>query len=143
MIGAFLLQDIFYICQLPIPVETLFIKGTTFSPEVNFNASEKIFSISGCSRPESPSKFYDPIFLWIDEQGEKVLNNSTIDFKIDYFNTPSAKMISILLEKLDKLYKKGVKMNVIWHYDEIEAKTEFEYEFARDLSIPIQYNPIT
>ena len=120
-------------------MEELIIKGTEYSPEVIFSPKTHTYSISGWSRPESPFKFYDQVFKWIEEEGVKFLNNETIDFKIDYFNTPSAKMIRHMLEKFDSLYQKGVKMNVVWHYDDLESKEEFEYEFAQGLGLQIKY----
>ena len=120
-------------------METIFIKATDVSPEVIFNPSEKKFSISGWSRPESPSKFYEPVMKWIEKNGEKHLNSETINFKIDYFNTPSARVLREILDQLDKLYAKGVKMNVNWHYDDASSKEEFEYEFAQGLTIPINF----
>ena len=30
-------------------------------------------------------------------------------------------------------------MNIIWHYDDLETKEEFEYEFAQGLSFPIKF----
>jgi len=120
-------------------MEELIIKGTEYSPEVIFSPKNHKYSISGWSRPESPQRFYEPLFKWIDEEGPKHLNSATINFQIEYFNTPSAKMISYLFDKLDKLYKSGVKMNIIWHYDDLETKEEFEYEFAQGLSFPIKF----
>jgi len=120
-------------------MEELIIKGTEYSPEVILSPKESKYLIAGWSRPESPIKFYEPVFKWIDDEGPKHLNNATINFKIDYFNTPSAKMIRYLFDKLDSLYKKGIKMNIVWHYDDIETKEEFEYEFAQGLSCPITF----
>jgi hypothetical protein len=77
---------------------------------------------------------------WVDESGEKYLNNATINFYLEYFNTPSAKMLRYLFEKLDLFYKKGVKMKIVWHYDSEDEKEEFEHEFANDISLPVQFN---
>jgi len=120
-------------------MEELIIKGTDYSPEIIFSPKNHQFTISGMSRPESPFKFFEPIFNWIDEEGKKYLNNATIDFRIDYFNTPSAKMIRHMLEKLNVLFQNGVQMNIVWHYEDDDAKEEFEYEFAHDLGMKIQY----
>ncbi|MBI4932095.1 MAG: DUF1987 domain-containing protein [Bacteroidetes bacterium] len=120
-------------------MEELIIKGTDYSPEVVFSPKNSTYSISGWSRPESPFKFYEQVFKWIEDKGVKFLNNATIDFKIEYFNTPSAKMIRHMFEKLDLLYQQGVKMNVVWYYDDVESKEEFEYEFAQGLGFPIKY----
>lgn len=121
-------------------MEPIRIKATDVSPEIIFNPAEKKFSISGWSRPESPSKFYDPIKKWIDENGPEYLNNATVDFSIEYFNTPSARVLREILDQLDKLYQKGVKVAVNWYYDDDSAKEEFEYEFAQGLTIPINFS---
>ena len=120
-------------------MEELIIEGTDYSPEVIFSPRNQQFMMSGWSRPESPTKFYEPVFRWIDEQGVNFLNNATINFSIEYYNTPSAKMIKYLFDKLNALYKKGVKMNIIWHYDDVESKEEFEFELGQGLSFPIKY----
>lgn len=120
-------------------MEALFIKGTDVSPEVIFSPEDKKFLISGWSRPESPSKFYAPVRKWIDEFGERSLNDAIVNFQVDYFNTPSARILRDILDQLDRLYQKGVKVSVIWNYDDESAKEEFEYEFAQGLSIPISF----
>ncbi len=120
-------------------MEGLQIKATDVSPEVIFNPSAKKFSISGWSRPESPSKFYAPIMKWIDDHGAEQMNNATLDFKIEYFNTPSARVLREILDQLDKLHQKGVKIKINWFFDDDSSKEEFEYEFAQGLSIPINF----
>ncbi len=120
-------------------MEPIFIKATDVSPEVIFNPGDKKFSISGWSRPESPSKFYSPVMKWIQDNGESQLGGATINFKIEYFNTPSARVIREILDLLESLHKKGVKVNVNWYYDDESSKEEFEYEFAQGLTIPINF----
>lgn len=120
-------------------MEPINIKATTVSPEVIFNPSENKFSIAGWSRPESPSKFYGPIMKWIDENGTTYLNNATVDFKIEYFNTPSARILREILDQLDKLFLKGIKVSVNWYFEDDSSREEFEYEFAQGLSIPINF----
>ena len=118
-------------------MEAIFIKATDVSPEVILNPGDKKFSISGWSRPESPSKFYTPVKNWIEENGEKYLNNATVEFKVDYFNTPSARVLRELMDMLENLHKKGIKVNVNWYYEDESAKEEFTYEFASGLTLPI------
>lgn len=120
-------------------MEELIIKGTEYSPEIVFNPKSHEFNISGWSRPESPFKFYEQVFHWIDTNGAKCLNNETVNFRINYFNTPSAKMIRHILEKFDALSNKGVKIKVNWFYDDEESREEFEYEFAQGLKFQINY----
>ena len=120
-------------------MEAIFIKATEASPEVIMSPGDNKFLISGWSRPESPSKFYGPVMKWIEENGEKQLNGATVNFKIDYFNTPSARILREILDQLETLHKKGVKVSVNWYYDDESSKEEFEYEFAQGLTIPISF----
>ena len=62
-----------------------------------------------------------------------------VDFKIEYFNTPSARVIREILDRLESLHKKGVKVDVNWYYDDESSKEEFQYEFAQGLTIPINF----
>jgi len=117
----------------------LYIKGTEVSPEVVFSPEDNKYLISGWSRPESPSKFYAPVMKWIDDFGEKVLDNSIVNFQVDYFNTPSARILREILDQLDRLHQKGIKVSVIWNYDDESSREEFEYEFAQGLTIPISF----
>jgi hypothetical protein len=118
-------------------MEPIHITSTVVSPEVIFNPAEKKFSISGWSRPESPTKFYEPIIKWIDENGITYLNDATVEFNIEYFNTPSARVLREILDRLEKLFTKGVKVSVNWYFDDESSREEFEYEFAQGLSMPI------
>ena len=120
-------------------METINIPATDVSPEVIFDAGNNKYSISGWSRPESPSKFYAPVRKWIDENGEKQLNNATVNFTVEYFNTPSARVLREILDQLDKLHLKGVKVTVNWYFDDDSSKEEFEHEFAQGLTIPINF----
>lgn len=122
-------------------MESIHIKATEVSPEVIFNPAEKKFSISGCSRPESPSKFYAPVIKWITENGPNHLDNTSLDFSIEYFNTPSARVLREILDQLEKLHQKGIKVSINWYFDDESSKEEFEYEFAQGLNIPIKFLP--
>lgn len=120
-------------------MEAIFIKATDVSPEVIFSPGDKKYLISGWSRPESPSKFYAPVMKWIEDYGEAQLSGATVNFKVEYFNTPSARVLREILDQLEKLHKKGVKVTVNWYYDDESSKEEFEYEFAQGLTIPISF----
>ena len=120
-------------------MEAIFIKATDVSPEVIISPGDKKYSISGWSRPESPSKFYAPVMKWIEEYGEKHLSNAIINFRIEYFNTPSARVLREMLDQLQQLHNKGVKITVNWYYDDDSSREDFEYEFAQGLTIPISF----
>ena len=59
-------------------------------------------------------------------------DDSTLEFvfKLDYFNSTSAKYIMDILLILKKLVEKGYKINIQWHYDKrcddiLDAGKEF------------------
>jgi len=84
-------------------MEPLFLEGTEDTPEVNFDAEKKIFSISDRSLPENAVDFYKPVFNWLEEYKEIADKEIKFDFKLDYFNTSSAKQITKILLFLEKL----------------------------------------
>ncbi len=117
-------------------MDSLIIEGTDDSPSVNFNTLAHQFVISGESRPENAGKFYTPILDWICNY-ESVLNSRKNDnpaltfvFKLDYFNSTSAKYLMDIILLLKKQIEKGHKINVEWHYDKrdddmLDAGKEF------------------
>lgn len=84
-------------------MEPLFLEGTEDTPEVNFDAEKRIFSIADRSLPENAVDFYKPIFEWLNEYKEIADEKLNFDFKLDYFNTASAKQITKILLFLEKL----------------------------------------
>jgi hypothetical protein len=59
-------------------------------------------------------------------------------FKVDYLNSASAKMISLILTKLEEFYKSGSNVEVKWYYnyddDDIQSEGEI---YAKLKKIPI------
>jgi SiaC family regulatory phosphoprotein len=96
-------------------MEPLFLEGTEDTPEINFDAEKKIFSIADRSLPENAVDFYKPVFEWLEEYKEQADKEINFDFKLDYFNTSSAKQITKILLFLEKL---ALDSNVIirWYY---------------------------
>ena len=106
-------------------MEPLIIQGTESSPEILFDASANRFIISGRSRPENTGKFYAPIINWVSEF-EKILSDrglkanvneaSVFIFKLEYFNSTSAKHLSEIILLLKDFILKGYNINIEWHY---------------------------
>ncbi len=121
-------------------MDSLIIPPTNDSPEVKFDTTTYRFSIIGESRPENAGKFYDPIINWLTEfenilywrKHEMKDNSSTVVFvfKLDYFNSTSAKHIMDILLMIKRFIGQGYKVNVEWQYDKytedmLDAGTEF------------------
>lgn len=85
-------------------------------------------TISGRSLPENAPLFYDSIFEWVKEYLDKAnkLQETVFEFKLEYFNTSSSKVIYEMLKLLSQL----PLLEVRWHYetddeDLLEAGEEF------------------
>ena len=131
-------------------MNALLIDPTDFSPKVMFDPTQNLFEISGESRPENTSKFYVPILQWL-EQYQNVLywekDNGgqrgirTFEFKLDYFNSTSAKFIMDVLMQLDKMAQDGCDIKAKWFYDKRdEDMKESGEEFSKLLKkLPIEF----
>ena len=58
--------------------------------------------------------------------------------RMDYLNSASAKMISLILTKLEELYSSGLKIDVLWYYntddDDIQSEGEI-YQMLKKVPI--------
>lgn len=126
-------------------MDKLIIKSTTVSPSVIMDAEAGIFVISGESRPENAGKFYPPIIDWISRYKERFLDkvkgeeSITFEFKLDYFNSTSAKFILDILKRLDSYYSEGHKIKIKWYYlKQDEDMQDSGMEFSKLVKIPIE-----
>ncbi|MDO9187788.1 MAG: DUF1987 domain-containing protein [Bacteroidota bacterium] len=120
-------------------MDSLIIEATEDSPKITFDTVSNRFMISGESRPENAGKFYTPVINWIVKY-EEVLYSRKQDtnddsvlvfiFKLDYFNSTSAKYIMDVLLIIKKFVDQGYNINIEWHYDKrdddmLDAGNEF------------------
>ena len=116
-------------------MESLIIGATEDSPEINFDLKSNKFIISGKSRPENTGKFYAPVLSWFDNF-DKMLSESgkavqvEFVFKLEYFNSISAKYIADIIMLLKELVVKGHDIQIKWNYpksddDMLEVGKEF------------------
>ena len=119
-------------------MDSLIIEATEDSPKIMFDTASNRFIISGESRPENAGKFYTPLINWIVKYEETLysLKQQLKDdavifiFKLDYFNSTSAKYIMDVLLIIKKFVDLGYKINIEWHYDKrdddmLDAGNEF------------------
>ncbi len=122
-----------------ITIPPLIIDKTTKTPQIIFDPTNELFEISGRSLPENVVKTYEPVLQWIDQNAGKLLNGAVFSFKVDYLNSASAKMISLILTKLEEFYKSGIGIEVKWYYnlddDDIQSEGEI---YAKLKKIPIK-----
>ena len=121
-------------------MEVINIKGTEDTPNVILDKENGKFEISGRSLPEDVNMFFEPIMDWIDEYAEAPLDNTVFNFKLEYFNTASSKVILDILLKLEEIVEDGKEVEIKWHYHEDEEDMlEAGEEYADIVSIPFEY----
>ncbi len=93
------------------------IEGTAKKPTVNFEPEKGIFELKGNSIPEDAGKFYKPIMEAVQEYIKAPQDHTTVNFTLYYFNSATAKWLSILLNLFKQLYDThSVEIN--WYYQE-------------------------
>jgi hypothetical protein len=120
-------------------MQDLKIEATNYTPYVFFDVQNNDIVFKGQSYPENAAQFYNEIFnfleKYLDELDENVHVN--VELKLIYLNTSSSKAVLILLDQLDKAYKKGKNININWHYHkDNELAMEIGKEFKEDLNLP-------
>jgi hypothetical protein len=123
--------------------QALYIEGSEFTPEINFTLQGE-FSISGISRPEDVSKFYEKPMSWLDTFKNKLLNHAEnkyrfnkihFVFKLKYFNSSSAKHILKMLDLIKGFESSGMEIDIDWYYDEADEQL---LEDGQDLSDAVE-----
>jgi hypothetical protein len=96
-------------------MDTLIIASKEDSPGVNFDPGSGIFEITYRSLPEDAIEFYEPILEWLEQYKKEAQPKTIFNFKLEYFNTSSAKQIYKMMNMLQELAKTK-DVEIIWHY---------------------------
>ncbi len=103
-------------------MKPLKIDAAIDSPEVNFDSTTNIFSISGISHPENAKDFYIDIINWLEEYYEEIKDkNDTkiiLDFNFKYINSSSYKYLREIMKRIANFRNNGIIVEVIWNYHE-------------------------
>lgn len=96
-------------------MENIIKTATEDTPYICFKPEEDYYEISGKSLPENALDFYDPIIEWLNDFKKETSKPATFLFKLDYFNTTSAKQIAKIFLILEEMAK-NIEITVNWHY---------------------------
>ncbi len=101
------------------------------NPGVTLDVESGTFTIFGRSCPENAVEFYKPILQWLDDYKMNPLEKTIFEFRLEYYNTASSKVIYAILSKLDDIYENGHDVEVKWYYS---PKDESLLDAAEDFS---------
>jgi hypothetical protein len=119
-------------------MEIINLEGTEDTPKIILDKTNKIFEISGRSLPEDSAEFYQPVLDWLTEYAKDPLPETIFDFKLEYFNTASSKLILDVLTALEDIEN----AKVAWYfYEEDEDMEEAGEEFSELVDVDFELKP--
>jgi hypothetical protein len=117
-------------------MEIFYLAGSEDTPQINLAKDQGIFEISGRSIPEDPASFYKPVLEWIKQYALEANPSTTFVFRLEYFNTTSAKIILDVLYALERIPNTTVQ----WYFQEDdEDMEEAGEEFCELVQIPFEF----
>jgi len=120
-------------------METLKIAPTEDTPEVNMDVDNNKFMFSGRSLPEDVVNFYQPVLDWLDAFETSPIENAEFEFKLEYFNTASSKLILDILLKINDIFEDGTPLKVKWYYMEMDIDLEEAgEEYSELVEVPFE-----
>jgi hypothetical protein len=120
-------------------MDSLTIASSIKTPEIKFDAFSGKLSLSGRSIPENALEFYTPLFKWVDLYISNPNTLTTVEIKLEYFNTSSSKCLLQILKKLEHLLEnKSSSIVINWYYEkDDEDMFEAGEDFNTVVGIPI------
>jgi hypothetical protein len=123
-------------------MEVIKILGSEDTPKVVLDKANNQFEISGRSLPEDVAAFYEPILEWLQEYALSPNKKTVFNFKLEYFNTASSKLLLDVLLKLEDMVDDGKEVLVRWHYpSDDEDMEEAGEEYADIVEVPFEQVP--
>ncbi len=121
----------------------LVIKETYETPGIKFSAKNGSLVIEGRSLPENSIKFYEPLLNALEDYSTNPADKTTVDFKLEYFNTGSSKCILTILRLLQNIHSVNENVTINWYHDEEDVEIlETGEDYSRIVNIPFNIKVI-
>lgn len=105
-------------------MENLIIEGTQKTPSIKFLQESGSLEIRGRSIPENSIEFYKPLNEWILAYGDNPKKETSVDIKLEYFNTSSSKCILDFFKVLESINGNKTEIKVNWFFEEDDEDME-------------------
>lgn len=123
-------------------MDPLHIAPTDTTPEISLNDPVGTLRIQGVSDEQDALGFYFPIIQWLDAYQRQPASETTLDIRLKYFNTASAKALYEIVKRIAIIKQDGHPASVNWYYDEDDPVLKDDIEHFCDIvSIPIAMKP--
>lgn len=117
---------------------SLKIQGNSNRPQVDFNSKTGNLTIEGKSILENAIRFYEPILEWIEKYCDNPAELTTLNLKLEYFNTSTSKFLLAIIERLEELYQGGKEVKINWYYTD-EDMEELGEDYSNLLDVPFHF----
>ncbi len=118
-------------------MENLIIKSTKNTPLVNLDWATGICEISGESFPGNSSKFWRPVFKWLNEYIALGKREITFKFRLSNINLGSSKAIFSIMSILGNYRQSGIDAKAYWYFPENDLQfMDMWKELTEDAAIP-------
>ncbi len=121
-------------------MEVYFTAATEDSPSIMFDANKGLIEIAGKSLPENANACYNKLFILVKDYINTPQQKTTVNFRLLYLNSSSAKKILEIITLLEWLPKQGYQVELFWHYnahDEDMQEEGEEFKRMTDLEVKL------
>lgn len=121
----------------------LIIEATEESPAINLKGDGTILCIMGRSTSAMVASSFRQVSLWLDEFGrQEGMAPLRFEFRLEYYNTLTSRLLLDLLFKMEKLYEKGHDIVVDWYYEKFDTDLREAGEaYSAMVTIPFNFIP--
>lgn len=120
-------------------MEIINIAPTEDTPRIILDSLKPLFEFSGRSLPEDVVSFYKPVLNWLNEFEKNPVVNAEFEFKLEYFNTASSKLLLDILLKINDIFLDGTPMKIKWYYKELDLDLkEAGEEYSELVELPFE-----
>lgn len=104
-------------------MEKYYKEATPNTPEVLLDAENGVVRLTGESRPENVTEFYNPLNDWLRKYyAEIAVSNDpvkmAVEFKLSYYNSSSSKCLCEFCKIIKEFDVAQALIEIYWFYDE-------------------------
>ena len=121
-------------------MEKFYLDPSAKTPLIDFNGETGVLELRGRSIPENSVEFYAPLTEWLMGYEGSAQGQTTVEMKLEYFNTSSSKCILDFFKHLERINGVATTVHVNWYFekdDEDMAEAGEDYEAIVELPFSI------
>ncbi len=124
-------------------LKKFFLQQEEDLPGIVLDAANNEFVIYGRVLPEDGHKFFTPVLKWVKQYIREANPYTEFHFRLDYYNSSTARMITKIIVELEKVQEFGKEVKVVWEYYKKDEIMQERGEELKSISyLPFELKPI-